>query len=157
MKATLLLVALTLLPLSALAQYTAGTHFKIVSMSGAGNFCMDAADNKKADGTRVSMFTCHGQENQRWTVATSTEAGTAIIGTGGFCLDVRSASTSAGAPVQLYQCHFKGNQRFVIGRDNTIKEQSSGKCLQAAADKNGAPIVLAPCTGAVTEKWRFEQ
>ena len=157
MKLILLLTAVSLLPLSLSAQYTAGTHFKIVSMGGGGNYCMDAQDNKKSDGTKVFLYTCTGHENQRWTVTTSTESASAIVGTGGYCLDVRGSSTSAGAPVQLYQCHFKGNQRFIVSRDNTIKEQSSGKCLQATAEKEGAPIVLAACTGAQTEKWRFEQ
>ncbi|MBV8550106.1 MAG: RICIN domain-containing protein [Acidobacteriaceae bacterium] len=156
MKTILFSAALSILSLSAYAQNPAGVNFKIVSASGSGNFCMDAQDNRKADGTNVFMYTCHGRENQRWAITTATQ-GSAIIGTGGYCLDVRGGAKSPGAPVQLYQCHFGGNQRFLIGSDGTIKEQSSGNCLQAKADKDGAPIVLAPCKGAPTEKWRFEQ
>ena len=120
---------------------------------------MDAQDNKKADGTKVFLFACHGKENQRWTVTTAEaeSGGSAIVGTGGYCLDVRGYSRSAGAPVQLYKCHFGGNQKFVMGRDGTIKEQSSGNCLQATAEKDGAAITLGACTGAPAEKWRLEQ
>jgi hypothetical protein len=157
MRHILLLVALSLLSLPTYAQVTAGVNWKIVSASGAGHFCMDAAGNKKADGTKVFMYPCHGRENQRWTVTTDAEGTSALIGTGGYCLDVRGAGSGTGTPVQLYKCHFGKNQRFALGADGTIKEEGTGKCLQASADKEGAAIIIAPCTGNVTEKWKVEE
>ena len=159
MKLLLFISCLSLVPSSAHAQFVAGVNFKAISASGSGNYCMDAADNRKNDGTKVFMFTCHGRENQRWTVTTGAEGTSAIIGTGGYCLDVRGGvkESAAGTPVQLWKCNFNSNQRFTVGRDGTVKEQASGKCLQATADKEGAAIVIQACTGAPTEKWRFEQ
>lgn len=157
MRQILLVVTLSLAPLLTYAQVTAGVNWKIVSASGAGHFCMDADENRKADGTKVFMYPCHGTENQRWTVTTGAEGTSALVGTGGYCLDVRGGAAGTGTPVQLWKCHFGKNQRFVIGMDGTIKEEGTGKCLQASADKAGAAIVIAPCTGNVTEKWKVEQ
>ncbi len=160
MKPFLLVAALSFIPLIARAQDVTGVNLKAVSLSKSGNYCMDAQDNKKADGTRVFLYTCHGRENQRWTVTTAADAGSAIIGTGGYCLDVRggaSRSAATGTPVQLWKCNFNTNQKFSVEPDGTIKEQATGKCLQASSDKDGAPIVIQACTGAPTEKWRFER
>ncbi len=128
-----------------------------MSSSGKGNFCTGAQENRGADGTKVYMLPCHEGQNQRWTITTSAERGAAIVGVGGYCLDVRGSSTAPGAPVQLYACHFKANQRFIVSRDGTIKEQSSGNCLQAEADKPGAAIVLAACKGVPSEKWHVQE
>ena len=157
MRHILPLVVLSLSPLLTYAQVSPGVGLKIVSASAAGHFCMDAEGNRKTDGTRVFMYPCHGHENQRWTVTTGAEGTSALIGTGGYCLDVRGAATGTGTPVQLWKCHFGKNQRFVIGSDGTIKEEGTGKCLQASADKPAAAIIIAPCTGAVTEKWKGEE
>jgi Ricin-type beta-trefoil lectin domain len=120
---------------------------------------MGAQGDKASDGMKVAMEPCQPRaDNQRWTITTGEGAGgAAIVGLDGFCLDVRGSSGAAGAPVQLYSCHFKFNQRFIVGKDGTIKEQTSGKCLQGESDKPGALIVLAACKGAPSEKWHVQQ
>ncbi len=160
MKALLLVTALPLLALAASAQsqYTAGIHMRIMSASQKGNYCMGSQGETGTNGEKVYMLPCQAGLNQRWTItAASGPGGAAIIGVGGYCLDVRSHSTAAGAPVQLWGCHFQKNQRFLVGRDGTIKDVESGKCLQAEADKPGAPIVLEACKGNPFEKWHIEQ
>jgi alpha-galactosidase len=157
MKPVLLVTALSLLPLAASAQYTNGLHMRILSASGKGNFCMGSQEERGADGEKVFMLPCKEAPNQRWTITTAVGGGAAIVGEGGYCLDVRSHSMAAGAPVQLYACHFQNNQRFTVGRDGTIKEVQSGKCLQAEGDRSGAAIVLETCKGMPTEKWHIQQ
>jgi alpha-galactosidase len=157
MKSVLLVTALSLLPLAASAQYTDGLNMRIMSASGKGNFCMGSQEERGADGEKVFMLPCREVPNQRWTITTSAGGGAAIVGIGGYCLDVRSHSMAAGAPVQLYACHFQNNQRFAVGRDGTIKEVQSAKCLQAEGDRSGAPIVLESCKGVPAEKWHIQQ
>ncbi|MEU8384585.1 RICIN domain-containing protein [Streptosporangium sp. NPDC048865] len=33
--------------------------------------CLDAANNSTANGTLIQLYSCHGGNNQRWTVAQS--------------------------------------------------------------------------------------
>jgi len=117
----------------ALAQSAAanefGTNLLIHSIAGDGAFCMDAHADRKADGTPVTLWRCHGRENQRWTATRNTDGTSAITGTGGLCLDVRGNDRQDGTPVQLWQCHFGANQRFRIFEDGRIQEVASGKCL----------------------------
>ncbi len=135
--------------------FGAGANLKIVSK--AGDFCMDAKGDKKADGTPVFMYKCHGHENQRWSVTESNDGKSAIVGVGGYCLDVRGAhSKKDGTPIQLWKCHFGDNQRFVVANDGHIKEAASGKCLMGTNEKDGAAIVLDECGSTKGELWSFK-
>jgi hypothetical protein len=106
-----------------------GTNLTIRSAPGGDEFCMDAAGDRKGDGTPVTLWRCHGRENQRWSVTRNADNTSAIIGTGGLCLDVRGNGARDGTPVQLWQCHFGGNQRFRVFDDGRIQEVGTGKCL----------------------------
>jgi hypothetical protein len=133
--------------LSTFAQQS-GTNLTIRSAAGRDFFCMDAAGDRKADGTPVMVYHCHPGENQRWTVTASEGGWSALIGTGGFCLDVRGGNSRAdGTPVQLWRCHFGHNQRFRFTPDGRIVELDSGKCLMAVNERDGAPIILDNCDG----------
>lgn len=133
-----------------------GVALTLHSASGGGDFCMDAKDDRKAEGTPIYLYRCNGRESQRWTVTRNQDGSDDIIGTGGFCLDVRGQTSRAtGTPVQLWRCHFLKNQRFTIGADGRIKEEESGKCLQATKPQDGAPIVIDTCQNSPTEVWRF--
>jgi len=161
-----------------------GTHLMITSAPGGGRFCMDADGDRKADGTRVFLYQCHGRENQRWSVTHNVDGTSAITGAGGLCLDVRGNGSHNGTPVQLYQCHFGANQRFRIFDDGRIQEVASGKCLMVLpewmnhdhdaddrwiwdrlaardydhvrfAERDGAPIVLHECEERALQFWRL--
>ncbi len=138
---------------AALAQAPKGdVSVQIQPRIGNGNFCVDAKRDAESDGTPVFIYQCHGSENQRWTVSSSVNNQRVILGTGGYCLDVRGTNASAnGTPTQLWKCHFGDNQRFSLEPDGRIKEVRSGKCLVATAVKDGAPLVLSPCTNAPGE------
>ena len=171
------------LPVAHAAEY--GTNLMIASAPGGGQFCMDAQGDRKADGTPVYIFRCHGRENQRWTVTRNVDGTSAITGTGGLCLDVRGGGTRDGTPVQLWQCHFGGNQRFRVLDDGRIQEVGSGKCLMVMPEWGGehghdgderwirermrlhdyehvrfserdrAPIILDDCEGRALQFWQL--
>lgn len=162
-----------------------GTNLTIRSAPGGGQFCMDAAGDRKADGTRVFLYRCHGRENQRWTVTHNADGTSAITGTGGLCLDVRGNGARDGTPVQLWQCHFGGNQRFRVFDDGRIQEVATGKCLMVLpewmgdrdhdgdhrwaaehwrareydrmrfAERDGAPIIIDDCEPRALQFWQL--
>ncbi len=114
-----------------------GTNLMIRSAPSNGRFCLDAQADRKADGTPVLIYQCHGRENQRWTVSRNTDGTSAIVGTGGLCLDVRGNGRGDGTPVQLWQCHFGANQRFRVLDDGRIQEVGTGKCLMVLPQWTG--------------------
>jgi hypothetical protein len=133
-----------------------GINYKVESIAGADQFCMDAKQDRAADGTQVFLFRCNGRPNQRWAVTQSANNQSAIIGLDGFCLDVRGDSGKTGTPVQLWKCHFGANQRFNLSPDGRIREVGSGKCLLPLNQTDGAPIVLASCRMLPFEQWQFQ-
>jgi len=154
--ALLIGTALLLPATRASAQELSAVHATIRSVAGADAFCMDADHDRQADQTPVNVWRCHGRRNQRWTVTTNSSGGAAIIGTGGFCLDTRGRHSRAdGTPVQLWRCHFGPNQRYFVTADGHIQEVASGKCLQALAESDGAPVVLDECGNNPWQIWQL--
>jgi len=134
------------------ARMNMGLNVQIQPLNGGGQFCVDVHNFSTQDGAQVYIYHCTGQENQRWTITSSTNDQHAIIGIGGMCLDVRGQhSRSNGTPVQLWQCHFGPNQRFHFSPDGRVREVSSGKCLIAVAPRDGAPLVLDDCKNTPDE------
>jgi hypothetical protein len=155
-SSSLLLVLFAMAPPAYGQLQAPGVNYKIESIAGGDQFCMDAKQDRAADGTPVFLYRCHGRANQRWAVTQSANNQVAIIGLDGYCLDVRGASTQAGSPVQLWKCHFGPNQRFNLSVDGRIREVGSGKCLLPLGQSDGAPIVLAGCGMLGYEQWQFQ-
>jgi hypothetical protein len=153
MKLALLLSAVSCLPASLYAQ--AQTNVKIASAAAGPHLCLDIRGDRRTDGTQVQVWTCHGRENQRWTIK-PLEGGASAIEGEGFCMDVRGAKAASGTPVQIWKCHYRENQRFIVGNEGQIKEEATGKCLELAEGKPGAPVVIAPCTRSAAQAWKVE-
>ncbi len=153
-----LFALLLLAPVALHAQgETSGVSLNIQPRIGP-RLCLDARGDRDQDGAPVAIYTCHGSENQRWTVTASPNNQHAIIGIGGFCLDVRGTNATAnGTPAQLWKCHFGENQRFSFMPDGRIREVRSGKCLIAAAPKDGTPVVLDTCKNNPGEIWSLHR
>ena len=154
MKLALIFCAVSCLPTSLYAQ--AQTNVKIVSGGAGSDLCLDIRGDKRADGTQVQVWTCHGRENQRWTIKPLGGGASAIEGEG-FCMDVRGAKAASGTPVQIWKCHYKENQRFIIGSEGQIKEEGTGQCLELAEGKPGAPIIIGPCRSTAAQAWKIER
>ncbi|GAA3435098.1 ricin-type beta-trefoil lectin domain protein [Kutzneria kofuensis] len=77
-----------------------------------GTVCLDAYGQGTDPGTKVIIWNCNGQANQRWRF----NADGSISGVqSGLCLDVTGASTADGALVQLWTCNGRSNQRWTLG------------------------------------------
>ncbi len=150
----LLLAFFLISPVALLAQGRSDVSVQIKPQIGGDRMCLDARGDRDKDGIPVQVYTCHGSENQRWTIASSMDNRHAIIGVGGYCLDVRgSGSIANGTPAQLWRCHFGDNQRFSLQPDGRIKEVHSGKCLIAPAAKEETVVVLDTCKNTPGEVW----
>ncbi len=151
--ATLLVLVISVCASDGFAQNpNTGIHVQIQPLVGNGRLCLDASGDHVGDGVPVLVYPCHGSDNQRWTISSSTGNEHAILGIGGFCLDVRGGNaTGNGTPAELWKCHFGDNQRFALRPDGRIIEARSGKCLSVATPTQASAVVLNNCANVPQE------
>lgn len=65
--------------------------------------------NETAPGTKVELWPCNGQSNQKWTVESN---GTIVGQQSGLCLDVSGAVTTKGTPLGIWTCNGGSNQKW---------------------------------------------
>jgi len=96
------------------------------------NLCLDARGG-------LSVETCvAGKASQQWAL----DAGSRLVAQNGRCLDGASLVKCAGGNTQKWMHDKRGRLR------NQAKQ-----CLQVRADEPGAPVTVAPCSGAPTQVW----
>ncbi|MBB1243366.1 endo-1,4-beta-xylanase [Streptomyces durbertensis] len=117
----------------------------------ASGSCVDVPSSTTANGTRVQLWTCSGQANQRWTHT----AGKQLKIHGDKCLDAKGKGTTNGTQVVLWDCNGGANQQWNINTDGSITGVQSGLCLDAvgAATANGTKIQLHACAPVDNQKW----
>ncbi|WTI42978.1 ricin-type beta-trefoil lectin domain protein [Streptomyces sp. NBC_00589] len=70
---------------------------------------MDASGQGTTPGTKVDIWTCNGDSNQKWTI----EADGTITGVqSGLCLDATGAGTANGTLLELWTCTGGSNQKW---------------------------------------------
>jgi hypothetical protein len=114
----------------------------VIHSAANANYCIDAARDGSAKRSPVRLFICHGQENQRWSLAPGPNGVTAVTGIGGLCLDVRGAHATELA---LDACNGAATQRFTYDSGGRLMALAATKCLTVTKAARGAPILLAPC------------
>jgi GH25 family lysozyme M1 (1,4-beta-N-acetylmuramidase) len=130
-----------------------GTAGRISQAGGSGK-CLNDPAGATANGTLITLWTCTGKSNQRWTTV---QDGT--LRTGGKCLSTVGNSTASGAKLALTTCNAAdGAQHWLAGTDGQLINPQSGKCLDvlAASAANGTHPVIEPCansTGQPNEHW----
>jgi O-glycosyl hydrolase len=83
--------------------YTSASELQIAGK------CLDANGQGTSPGTKVILWTCNGQNNQKWTLHIN---GTITGVQSGLCLDVSGAATGNGSLVQLWTCNGGTNQEW---------------------------------------------
>lgn len=125
-----------------------GTAGQIGQAGGSGKCLNDPAGNT-ANGTLVTLWTCTGRSNQRWTTV---QDGT--LRTGGKCLSTVGNSTAGGAKLQLTTCNAaNGAQHWLGSTDGQLINPQSGKCLdvQVASAANGTHPVIEACVNSTSQ------
>ncbi|GIG41650.1 glycoside hydrolase family 27 protein [Cellulomonas phragmiteti] len=117
-------------------------------VSAASGRCLDTPNSATANGTRPTIWDCHGGANQRW------EATNAQLRVLGKCLDAPPSAT-AGTAVQLWDCNGGTNQQWTHQSDGTIRGVRSGLCLDVDRNltANGTGVLLWHCSGAANQRW----
>ncbi len=112
--------------------------------------CIDVPNSTQTNGTRVQLYDCHTQANQRWTYTT----GRQLQVFGGKCLDANAQGTANGTAVIIWDCNGQTNQQWNVNANGTISGVQSGRCLDVWGTGNGQQIQLYDCHGQSNQQWR---
>jgi hypothetical protein len=115
--------------------------------------CIDDAGNSTATGTKVQLYTCRGDTQQRWTMQPSG----AIQLDGSFCRDSAGGATTGGTLVVLDPCSGAGSQTWTPGPGDSLRQQASGLCLADPGGNtvNGTQLQILGCDGKNDQAWRI--
>ncbi|WP_344088796.1 endo-1,4-beta-xylanase, partial [Luedemannella helvata] len=143
--------AATPVPTSA-APTTSAPNSPIVGVTGPivgaqSGRCIDVPNESTASGTRVALYDCNGQTNQRWTYTSSKQ----LVVYGNMCL---SAAGSANASaVQIDACNGQASQQWNLNSNGTITSAESGRCLDVWSTANGAQVQVYDCHGQPNQQF----
>jgi endo-1,4-beta-xylanase len=112
--------------------------------------CIDVPNASQSNGTRVQLYDCHSQTQQRWTYT----AGKQLQVYGSKCLDANGAATANGTAVIIWDCNGQPNQQWNVNSNGTISGVQSGRCLDVWGTANGQQIQLYDCHGQTNQQWR---
>ncbi len=120
---------------------------------GIGNKCLDVSGGSRRNGTNVTLWDCHGGENQRWTYTSKNE----LRIFGNKCLDVDASRNADGSRLQIWDCTGGPNQKWRYMKNGEFRGWGRNKCLdvKASGTSNGTEVLLWNCQGKSNQKWRF--
>ncbi|MFC7761220.1 endo-1,4-beta-xylanase [Catellatospora bangladeshensis] len=116
------------------------------------NRCIDVPNATQTNGTRVQLYDCNGQTQQRWTYTASKQ----LTVYGSKCLDANGRGTANGTAVIIYDCNGQPNQQWNVNANGTISGVQSGRCLDVWSTANGAQVQLYDCHGQTNQQWRTQ-
>ena len=76
-----------------------------------GGDCLDAYGAGTSPGTKVAIWTCNGQANQKWNLSAD---GTITGAQSGLCLDATGAAAANGTLIELWTCNGGSNQQWTL-------------------------------------------
>ena len=127
--------------------------------------CFDIAGGNTGNNANVQQYTCHAGDNQRWTLAATSQPNTVLLKSSqnlSKCLDVAGGSTQDGANIQMYECHGGPAQQFRFQETGTYSEfylvnVHSGKCIDIAGGSvnNHANVQQFTCHGGGSQRFKW--
>jgi hypothetical protein len=136
-------------------------RFGATLVAGNSRKCADVYAYSTANGGSIVQWSCHGQDNQRWTPLQMNDGSFVFVsGHSGKCLDVSGWSTADGAPLQQWDCHWGDNQRFwleAVGSGWRLRPKHSGKCVDVSgwSTADGAGLQQWSCHGGSNQTFYF--
>ncbi|MFE5709577.1 ricin-type beta-trefoil lectin domain protein [Streptomyces sp. NPDC056501] len=118
------------------------------TITGIGDACVDANGTNPQNGARVTLYTCNGETNQRWTRQGDT------FRTNGKCLT--ATGTANNSAVRLNNCTNTAGQKWTEPGDGTLRNQASGRCLDAVggSSADNTPLIVYDCHGNANQRWK---
>jgi len=119
--------------------------------------CIDVRGHSAAYNVPLVLADCGSARSQRWDASaiwtTRGYVGSAVAAAGQLCVTDRGGSTVAGTPVRIDVCGADGQ---VVTRNGSTL-QIAGQCVAVAGaySRPGRAVLLEPCSGADTQRWRF--
>ena len=116
------------------------------------NFCMDVPGSNKDNGTQMTMWDCHGGENQQFKMDDKQRL---VNKNSGKCLDV-SGGAGAGATVIQWDCHDGNNQKWEYDEKGRLHPvHAMDKCLDISggSDANGSKLLIWDCHDGNNQQW----
>ncbi|HYN95951.1 MAG TPA: ricin-type beta-trefoil lectin domain protein [Pilimelia sp.] len=112
--------------------------------------CVDVPGAVQTNGTQVSLWDCHGNTNQQWTLTAAREL--RVYGTK--CLQAAGQGTTAGTAVQIGDCTGGTHQQWTVNANGSIAGVGSALCLDATGrgTANGTLIALWTCNGQTNQQ-----
>jgi hypothetical protein len=131
---------------------TGGHQNQEIVGTGSGR-CIDVPNSSTTNGTRVQLWDCSGNSNQRWTYTSSKQ----LMVYGTKCLDANGQGTTNGTAIIIWDCNGQANQQWNLNSNGSITGVQSGRCLDAigAGTANGTQLQLYGCSGGSNQQWTF--
>jgi Ricin-type beta-trefoil lectin domain len=125
-----------------------GTH---TMYRGLGGKCIDALRNGSANGTKVTIFGCNGNNPaQAWTYTNG------YLKHNGKCLNDQRTGRN-GSKVILYTCNGGANEKWThkTNGEFVMKALGGKYCLDdpASSKKNGTQLIVWKCNNATNQHW----
>jgi hypothetical protein len=115
--------------------------------------CVDITGPATGDGTRLQLYDCHSNWNQKWRYTNNT----LVNPQSGKCVNANGGGTGNGTAVNLWTCNGSGAQRWTVQTNGTIVNTQSGRCLDVVGrgTTNGSQLQIYDCVpgGQSNQQW----
>ncbi len=115
--------------------------------------CVDITGPATGDGTRLQIYDCHSNWNQRWRYTNNT----LVNPQSGKCVNANGGGTANGTAVNLWACNGSGAQRWTVQANGNIVNTQSGRCLDVTGrgTANGSQLQIYDCIagGQSNQQW----
>ncbi len=121
----------------------------LLSPQHAPGMCLD----RDKSSSQIILFGCHGKSNQVFSLS---QNGRTEIRVSNGCL---TSSGYSRGPVYAASCNGRPEQSWVLMRDNTIRNDSSGLCLDVdgASRRERTQIITFKCSGKSNQRFNLYQ
>jgi hypothetical protein len=138
------------------ADAKSGAHVAAASATGrpivsyASNRCVDVTDGSSASGTRLQIWDCNGDAQQRWSFRSD-----GTVRALGKCLTGTRGANADGAAVEIASCTGGTAQKFWLNDSQDLVNSVTGKCVDVTDGQtgDGTRLQLWQCTGESNQKW----